>query len=292
MSEYEQETDQEEHEDHGEEHEETEDHGDGAGEVTEGVEGVEEKAGKVKKGLKTVKKAKKAPKVEKGSKSGKAEKPKKMANLAKTAKSPSKVTKVTKVTKAAKSSKAAKPESNKSGKVAEKTTGKATGKAKRYIREGDLSKKASQARKLDKKAAKKVVKVNEAHRAVRQEAIKATAKNKVKVGKAAGKAKLAKVPDTDDDVQVSAQAVRTPRTSTLYSPGYSRPTRDGEPVRSSHKSRTHMRTKQPTDSPILCQRNSFSPIWKRDMVTVAPGKGNEDKVTCRRCSKIIVAQAA
>lgn len=68
-------------------------------------------------------------------------------------------------------------------------------------------------------------------------------------------------------------------------PGFHRPTRDGEPIKSSWKSRTHARVQQVPGSAVLCQRMSASPIWKRDLVSVPPDQYSH--VTCSRCRRVI-----
>ena len=68
------------------------------------------------------------------------------------------------------------------------------------------------------------------------------------------------------------------------------PTRDGEPIRSSWRSRTHLRSQSSKTSAIMCQRKSKSSIWFRDLISVGPGR--EDQVTCKRCKMVIKARMA
>lgn len=98
--------------------------------------------------------------------------------------------------------------------------------------------------------------------------------------------------ETDTTIDVAAAVPASHRrtgviASLLSQPGYRRPTRDGEKVTSSWMSRVHARLKQDVESPILCQRRSVSAIWKRDLISVPPGKGQRDKTTCRRCLLVL-----
>lgn len=63
------------------------------------------------------------------------------------------------------------------------------------------------------------------------------------------------------------------------------PTRKGVEFYSGWKSRVHGRVQNDKKSSLLCQRNSRTKIWKRDTVSVAPGR--EKDITCGRCRLVI-----
>lgn len=72
-------------------------------------------------------------------------------------------------------------------------------------------------------------------------------------------------------------------------PGLAAPTLKGKPLKSSWKSHIHLRTKHDKKASVLCQNNTKSPIWKRDLVSVPPNQ--TDRVTCGRCRIILRASS-